>query len=295
MFPEKLKSTQKIDKGRASKMGMATEEITFGKVTTGDGTAIGYRMIGQGPGLVIVHGAFRASQHYERLARALADRYTVYIMDRRGRNESGPKGDGYSLQTECDDVIALMREKDISLYFGHSYGGLVGVLVALQYPLSKLAMYEPAVFLNEFLSIDWMPRFERELAEQDFVSASVTFLNGLQGGVIGKLPRWVMKLMLRAMQKSPDWKENEQLLLTLPVELRAGIQLDASQERIEEITTDTLLLSGTKSPGYLLKAMSKLESMLPNAQHQSLEGLDHSAPDENAPEQIATILKEFLG
>ncbi len=33
-------------------------------VTSVDGTTIGYRQIGSGPGLVIIHGGARASQHY---------------------------------------------------------------------------------------------------------------------------------------------------------------------------------------------------------------------------------------
>jgi len=38
----------------------------------------------------------RASQHYLAMAEALADGYTVYIQDRRGRGLSGPPGENYS-------------------------------------------------------------------------------------------------------------------------------------------------------------------------------------------------------
>ena len=54
-------------------------KIKTGTVTSTDGTVIGYRQIGDGPGLMVLHDGMKASQHYLRLAEALADSYTVYI------------------------------------------------------------------------------------------------------------------------------------------------------------------------------------------------------------------------
>jgi pimeloyl-ACP methyl ester carboxylesterase len=45
---------------------------TTGSVTSADGTTIGYRQIGSGPGVILLHGGMQASQHYMRLGRALA-------------------------------------------------------------------------------------------------------------------------------------------------------------------------------------------------------------------------------
>src|SRR5438067_5501090 len=70
---------------------------------TSDGATIGYRQIGSGPGLILLHGGMQASQHYMRLAAALADAFTVYVPDRRGRGLSGPHGDQYSIAKECED------------------------------------------------------------------------------------------------------------------------------------------------------------------------------------------------
>ena len=59
-------------------------------VISADGTLIGYRQLGQGPGLVLVHGAMESAQSHMQLAEALADTFTVYLPDRRGRGMSGP-------------------------------------------------------------------------------------------------------------------------------------------------------------------------------------------------------------
>ena len=66
-------------------------------VVSRDGTTIGYRRMGSGPGLVLVHGGMQASQNLMKLATALAEKFTVCVLDRRGRGLSGPFGDDYGL------------------------------------------------------------------------------------------------------------------------------------------------------------------------------------------------------
>lgn len=274
-------------------MQQTNSNVKKDSVKSMDGTVIGYKVTGEGPGLVIVHGSFRASQHYMRLAGYLSDAYTVYILDRRGRNESGVKGSGYSVQKECEDVIAILHKHKASFVLGHSYGGLIALNVALQYPITKLAVYEPAIVSH--IPMSWMPKFEQELKENDYISASITFLKGMRmGGTMGKMPKTFLKILFRAMAKGADWKENVQLLRTLPEELHAGLLFDSNIERYKHISIPTLVMSGTKSPGYLIAAARELESILPNKQSLPLVGLDHSAPDEKAPEKIAQILKGFF-
>ena len=59
-----------------------------GTARSADGTAIGYRQLGDGPGLILVHGGLQASQNLLSLASALSGRFTVYIPDWRGRGIS---------------------------------------------------------------------------------------------------------------------------------------------------------------------------------------------------------------
>jgi len=53
-----------------------------------------------------------SSQSHIELAEALADTFTVYVPDRRGRGMSGPFGDGYSVQKEIEDLDALLTKTD---------------------------------------------------------------------------------------------------------------------------------------------------------------------------------------
>src|SRR5215469_7975959 len=98
---------------------------TIGYVTSRDGTTIGYRQLGHGPGVVLLHGAMESAQSHMQLAMALANTFTVYVPDRRGRGLSGPFGSHYGMQREIEDLDALLAKSGAHNVFGVSAGGLI--------------------------------------------------------------------------------------------------------------------------------------------------------------------------
>jgi pimeloyl-ACP methyl ester carboxylesterase len=47
----------------------------------------------------------------------------VHVIDRRGPGASGPLGSSYSIDSECDDLEAVLVATGATHVFGHSYGG----------------------------------------------------------------------------------------------------------------------------------------------------------------------------
>jgi len=118
----------------------ATESFTLSKVLSRDGTAIGYKSMGQGRGIILIHGALNDSNDLTKLAQELAHSFTVHIMDRRGRGLSGPQGNEYTMSKECEDVTAIQEATGAAYVFGHSYGGLVSLEYAIkESSISKIA------------------------------------------------------------------------------------------------------------------------------------------------------------
>src|ERR1700690_3589332 len=106
-----------------TKFNMAkTHEYKTDTVISNDGTVVGYRIMGCGPGVILMHGGANASQHFMTLGGLLADNFTVYIPDRRGRGLSGPFGDDYSIQKEIEDIDALIKKTGVHNLFGLSSG-----------------------------------------------------------------------------------------------------------------------------------------------------------------------------
>lgn len=275
---------------------LAPHQFSTGQVISADGTLIGYRKVGYGPGLVFMHGGMRASQHYLRLAEALAANFTVYIPDRRGRGLSGPPGEDYTLEKELQDLSALLQETAASLLFGHSAGGFFALEAALRLPIIKLAVYEPAVSINGSLPLDWSQAYERVLADGDTAKAMAIFFKGLRLHWTSNLPLWVLSAFSRLMLRTSEGQEMAGLLPTGVWEIgefrrleRAGL----TYERYRCIPAETLLLGGSRSPAYLRHALPALAAVIPHARAVLLPGLNHNAPDQNAPEVVAAELDKF--
>ena len=265
-----------------------------GQVISKDGTTIGYRQTGSGPGVVILHGGARASQHYLLLAKALAEWFTVYLPDRRGRGLSGPVGADYSIRKESEDLGAILQATGARRAFGHSAGGFIALETAIELPIEKLAVYEPPVSIHASIDFSFLPRLEQALADQDGAAAFVIFLKGLRLNWMTRLPSWLLVPMARQMLRDADGQEMIRLIPTAIWEAREVQRLDSTEARYATIRADTLLLSGSRSPAYLRASLPLLERIIPHARWVETRGFDHQAPDQKAPVQIAARLKEFF-
>ncbi len=113
---------------------------------------------GSGPGLILVHGGMAASQQFMKLASSLADVFTVYIPDRRGRGMSGPFGDTYGIWKGVDDMDALLTKTGAHNVFGLSSVALISLQAALVLPaIYKAALYERPLSIDHSLLESMMP------------------------------------------------------------------------------------------------------------------------------------------
>src|ERR1700675_2997904 len=126
-----------------------SRRYSTGAVVSKDGITIGYRHRGGGPGLVVLHGAMESAQSHMQLAEALADTYTVYLPDRRGRGLSGAYGRGYSIREDVEDMDALLRKTGAHYVFGVSSGAIIWLNGALTLPaIHKAAIFEPPLMVD---------------------------------------------------------------------------------------------------------------------------------------------------
>ena len=115
------------------------------KIRSRDGTVIVYERSGTGPPLVLVHGALATHERWDNISKMLAQRFTVYSIDRRGRGESGDT-EPYALEHEFEDIAAVVDAigQGVSK-LGHSHGALCSLEAALLTPnIRSVIAYEPA-------------------------------------------------------------------------------------------------------------------------------------------------------
>jgi pimeloyl-ACP methyl ester carboxylesterase len=88
-----------------------TPQAATGTVRSGDGTAIAFERVGEGPPLILVDGALchRGMGPSSPLAALLAQSYDVFTYDRRGRGASGDLAP-HAVEREIEDLQALITE-----------------------------------------------------------------------------------------------------------------------------------------------------------------------------------------
>ena len=275
---------------------MSTTTDTTHTVLSRDGAKISYLTMGSGPSVLVIPGALSMAADYAAFASALAEHFTVHIIERRGRGESSPQGDDYSIAKECEDVLALQQKTGASLLVGHSFGGLVALEVARNNPsLTKIAVYEPGVSIDGSIPMDWMPGYEKKLAEKKYLDAFVEFSLGVGPERARKTPPWLMKLLLPLFLSS---HERKQMLGLLPENLREHqevARLDSSYENYREIAADVLLMYGGKSDlPWVHPAMEQLAAVLPRSETKAFPRLDHFGIDKKAPREVAKAVSTYF-
>lgn len=285
----------------------ARERYTTGSVTSNDGTTIGYRQLGHGPGVVLLHGAFSSAHNHMQLAEALADAFTVYVPDRRGRGLSGPYRGDHRIRKDVEDLDALLTRTGAHNVFGVSSGGIICLQAALTLPaIHKAAIYEPPFFNNGSVPTAILTRFDKEIAQGNVAAALITGMKGAQMGppIFNVIPRWLLELLVSMAMKSEDKKGSggyipmRALAPTLRYDFQILVETSGKLESFRAIRAEVLLLGGSKSPAYLNVALDALEKVLPHAKRVEFPGLDHAASwntDRGGnPEPVAQELRRFF-
>lgn len=85
--------------------------IWRGTVASYDGSTIAFSRSDEGPAVTLVDGAlcYRSFGPMTPLAALLAQHFTVFTYDRRGRGDSGD-AEPYAVEREVEDIDALIEE-----------------------------------------------------------------------------------------------------------------------------------------------------------------------------------------
>jgi pimeloyl-ACP methyl ester carboxylesterase len=259
-------------------------------VTSKDGTKIAYEKTGNGPALILVGGAFQDHNGLAAHAALLAEKFTVYNYDRRGRGESG-NTEPYAVEREIEDIAALVEAAGGEAYlFGGSSGGVLALdATAAGIGITKLAVYEPPFVVDGSrpAAPDKFADTLREmLAQGRRGDAAEAFM--VQGA---NMPAQ----MVAGMRQAPFWEPGvEAVAHTLVYDAlimegtMTGQPLPAS--RWKSVTIPTLVLAGGNSPEWAHAGAKSLAEILPDAQFEVVEGQAHDV----SAETLAPVLINYL-
>ncbi|HTK10887.1 MAG TPA: alpha/beta hydrolase [Ktedonobacteraceae bacterium] len=266
-------------------------------VISQDGAKISYLTMGSsGPSVLVIPGAFSMTTDYTAFARALAEHFTVHIIERRGRGASSPQGEDYSINKEREDVLALQQKTGASLIVGHSFGGLVALEVARNnQALTKIAVYEPGVSINGSFPTGWIPGYEQKLALKDYTGALIEFITGTGPESIRKAPHWYIKLLLPLIMNPHERKQMLGLLQESLREHKEVASLDNSYKNYQEISAGVLLMYGGKFyTAQTTSTMQLLATVFPRSETKEFPKLDHFGINKKAPQEVARTVSDYF-
>jgi pimeloyl-ACP methyl ester carboxylesterase len=260
------------------------------KIRSADGTEIAYERIGEGPPVIIVGGAWNTRQSGAELAERLADGFTVYTYDRRGRGESGDTPP-YAVEREVEDLQAVIEAAGGSAaLFGHSSGGALALeTTARSVAVSRLAIYEAPYIVDDTrppLPDDYIEHLEELVAAGKRREVVGYFMET----AVGMPPEMVEPLL-----ESPMVAAMEPVAHTVAYDGRVMLRGSMHGEPLpaewrDSVTVPTLVMAGGNSPEWLHNSARSLVRLLPDVSYRTLEGQDHAA----SADALAPVLEEFL-
>lgn len=258
-------------------------------VRSQDGTPIAYERTGDGPPLVLVHGTTADHTRWARVLPALAERFTVCAVDRRGRGGSGDASP-YAIEREFEDVAAVADAvADVAgepaVLLGHSYGALCSLEAALRARhLRKLVLYEPPIPSGiEIYPAEVVGRIQALLDAGDRAGVVTTFFRD-----IARVPPTELELL----QTLPNWPARVAAAHTIPREMVGSETYRFDPARFRRLSTPTLLLLGGDSPPFLTTATQAVHAVLPDSRIAVLPGQQHIAMD-TAPDLFLDEVLRF--
>jgi pimeloyl-ACP methyl ester carboxylesterase len=235
-----------------------------------DGTRIAYDVTGQGPSLLLLHGAGKDRRDWHKLGYVdrLKHDFTVIAMDIRGSGQSDFLAtiDDYGIQKICADANAVADACNAQqlLVWGYSFGGNIArYLGAWSDRVKAIAMigvpFGPAVD-------DKFDKFIGEFIEKWGVFAEAYRTNALEAAkrksaIKGRIPVWVA-----CFQAMRDWPRIDPEAVRCPAMLLTGTRnqgmlqwVEANRPALERANVQVEIVEGLNHP----QEFSQVEKVYP--------------------------------
>jgi len=258
---------------------------TLQTTTSADGTTIAYDKLGNGPAVVLVCGGSVDRWSNAGLAAVLANDFTVYNFDRRGRGDSGDTLP-YAVEREIEDIEAVVDAAGGTAFlYGTSSGAALALEAARALPakVAKLALWEPPYIQDPAARppADTVETYERLVAEGRRSDAVEYFT----ATVVGLPPEFVT-----FAKTQPFWAAQEKIAHTLAYDGRIMGDYSIPTDKAADVTQPTIVIAGEASFPFFLETVAVLAEALPDGRSHTIPGATHDV----APDAIGPVLTAFF-
>lgn len=256
-----------------------------GSFISSDGVGIGYRQLGSGPPLVLVHGGLTDHRCFTPILDELAQHFTVTMYDRRGRGLSGTGAD-HSLNREAADfveAVTLAGDGDPVSVIGYSYGATCALhaVTTRPTPVRALVAYEaPFPVPGVMPADDEVLALIRADRRDEAVRLFVTSTFGLSPNAV------------QAMAAHPMWQVSLAAAAALPGEAEGLRSARLEPPGIPVPPIRYLVAERGGNPAFR-EIAELVAKTLPGADIATVPGLPHFAISTNPTEFVTRALEHL--
>jgi haloacetate dehalogenase len=264
------------------------------------GAAINAVVGGQGPPVLLLHGAPQSMISWRLVAPLLASDHTVVVTDLRGYGDSSKPPDGerhanYSKRAMAQDQVDVMRHFGFERFavIGHDRGGRVGHRMALDHAdrVTRLGVLDivPTHYLYTHVTIDFVQAYFHWF---NYLRAAPAPENQLKEDI----ERQASRMTSDVEQEYLRVRRDPANIHAMCEDYRAGASIDLEHDKADldtKIACPMLALWGAKAP------MGRLYDVLAIWRERARTVTGRSLPtghnlQEDAPEAVANELRAFL-
>jgi len=254
---------------------------------TRDGLRLCVDDLGAGPVVLLAHGMWCDAGMFTRLATELARDHRVLIPDLRGHGRSDVPAAAWTIADLADDLQAIVEQLGVDrlTLAGFSMGGMAAVAFALRHAerLNGLALIGTSAAAEELFRIAEIkalariiqvagpPRFLAHEASRSTFSPEFRKANP------DEVKRW--ESVVKAMHGP-----------ALVQALRAVAGRPSLLERLGEVPTPTLIITGTADKVLRPRWSDAMHRRLPHSRLVTYPGVGHAVPTER-PHEVAVLLR----
>ena len=254
-----------------------------------NGLRIAFERAGEGPPLVLVHGAVSDRRVWKLQIDALADEFTVLAWDAPGCGESDDPPESFRLPDYADALANLVAALDLrpAHVLGHSFGGALALELALRHPSTVAKLLIAGGYAG------WAGSLPAEEVERR-LNFALEVADRLPGGFE---PTSMPGLF---SEKMPD--EAVRALTTIMSGIRPAATRSMAhalaeadlREALPSIRAPTMLIYGTADERSPPSVARDLHRSIPSSQLTMLAGLGHESALED-PARFNLEVRTFLG
>lgn len=264
------------------------------------GATINGVMAGQGPPVLLLHGAPQSHISWRLVAPDLATDHTVVVTDLRGYGDSSKPPDGeshanYSKRAMALDQVEVMRQLGFETFavIGHDRGGRVGHRMALDHPdrVTRLAVLDivPTHYLYTHVMLELVQAYFHWF---NYLRPAPMPENQLKDDIERQASRMTSEVDAEYLRIRRD-PEN---IHAMCEDYRASASIDLKHDEADldrKIACPLLALWGAKAPmGRLYDVLSIWRERAASVTGRALP-VGHNL-QEDAPDLVAAELRAFL-